>query len=309
MLAAANCSLYSSKEMLMKKNRMLTVPFLGFFFASLAVGSDLPWENQLPFKEATIHYDLKGSQQGSETLYIKDSGKQRAKHHRSSMTIMNITTKKETLELTDPDWVTSYDLVKHTGSKTTNPNKLYRAEYNKLSGAEKKNFEKNAQELGSSMLTQFGGSVQEKEATVAGYACDVATLGGMSTVYLLHGTDIVLRSETAFMGINNTLTATTVDTSTAIPAAAFMPPAGIFAPVNQEQETMMAETVSRVMTTLKRPDGIEAMKKMGPVAMPDNGRRTPALDNVLPGQEGTQQEMMREMQKGMEMLKQMMPQQ
>ena len=46
-------------------------------------GEDLPWEMKLPFKEATIHYELTGSEQGKETLYIKDYGKLRAKHHQS----------------------------------------------------------------------------------------------------------------------------------------------------------------------------------------------------------------------------------
>lgn len=293
----------------MNKNLMLSVPFLGFFFASFALGSDLPWEKQLPFQQATIQYDLKGNQQGRETLYIKDSGKLQAKHHRSSMTIMGMTTKKETIELTDPDWVRSYDLVEHTGYKTTNPNKLYRAEYNKLNEAEKKYFEKNAKELGSSMQAQFGGSVQEKGATVVGYVCDVVTVGGLSTVYLLHDSDIVLGSETSVMGINNTLAATVVDTSTAIPATAFMPPAGISAAIDQEQETILAETITRVVATLKRPDGVEAMKKMGPLSMPNNGMRVPAMENILPGKEGTQQDMIQEMHKGMDLLKQMMPQQ
>ena len=47
---------------------------LGVLTTTPALGADLPWEMKLPFKEATIHYALSGSQQGQETLYIKDAG-------------------------------------------------------------------------------------------------------------------------------------------------------------------------------------------------------------------------------------------
>ena len=64
----------------MRKQCLLVVSMILLFFCSLAWGEDLPWEMKLPFKEATIHYELTGSEQGKETLYIKEYGKLRAKH-------------------------------------------------------------------------------------------------------------------------------------------------------------------------------------------------------------------------------------
>ena len=128
----------------MRRTCMTVVLLTLSTFCSMAFGADLPWEMKLPFKEATIHYELKGSQQGSETLYVKEYGRLRAKHHKASSTIMGRTTASETLELIDPDWVTTYNLTQKTGEKFTNPNKLYLAEYSKFNSKEKMNFEKNA---------------------------------------------------------------------------------------------------------------------------------------------------------------------
>jgi hypothetical protein len=61
--------------MLMKKRRLLVVPLVLFCFVAVAFAGDLPWEMKLPFKQATIRYELKGSQQGTETLYVKEFGK------------------------------------------------------------------------------------------------------------------------------------------------------------------------------------------------------------------------------------------
>jgi len=292
----------------MRRTCMTAVLFTFLTFCSMAFGADLPWEMKLPFKEATIHYELKGSQQGSETLYVKEYGKLRAKHHKASSTIMGRTTASDTLELIDPDWVTTYNLTQKTGEKFTNPNKLYLAEYSKFNSEEKMNFEKNAKEYGASMMGNFGGSVKQSSAKILGYDCDVATMGGMSTVYIMHGSGIPLRSEVAVMGMANTVNATQVDTSSAVPGSAFTPPVGITATVNQEMETMMAGNIQRTMQTLKRPDGVEAMKKSNPMlpagVMPSSGD-----DENNPMDKEEQQQMMKNMQEAMKRMQQMKPRQ
>jgi len=270
-------------------------------FRSLALGADHPWEMRLPFQDATIHYELKGSEQGVETLYIRDYGKVRARHHKATATIMGMTQKTDTLELTDPDWVITYNLLEKNGEKVSNPQKLYRTEYSKLNSEEKKNFEKNSKELGTSMMVDFGSSVKQNSAKLLGFDCDVTTVGGMSTVYLLHGTDIPLKSEVAVMGMASTVTATKVDTSTAVPDAAFLPPAGIIAPINPEAETMMTDTIQHVMDTLKRPDGAKAMQQFGQNLMP-TGARQPGGEGGGVGDQAEQQQLIKDMEAAMKKL-------
>jgi len=290
----------------MKKRCILAVSVILSLLGSLAFGGDLPWEMRLPFKEATIHYELKGSGKGVETLYLGDYGKVRAKHHKASATIMGMKSKTETLELTDPDWVITYNLSEKTGEKITNPQKLYRNEYNKYNAEEKKIFEKNSKELGQSMVGNLGGSVKQSSAKILGYDCDVTTVGGMSTVYLLHGTDIPLKSEVAMMGMASTNIATTVDTSGAVPDSAFVPPVGIRVELNQETEAMMAETIQSIMDTLKRPDGAKVMQQSGQDMMPA-GAMQPGMGSAPPPDQAAQQQMMKDMEATMKKFNQQKP--
>ena len=290
----------------MKKCHLLVVSMLLLFFSSLAWGENLPWEMKLPFKEATIQYDLGGNQQGNETLYVKDYGKLRAKHHKATTAVMGTTNKTETLEITDPDWVYSYNLIEKKGEKITNPRKIYQAEYSKFNAEEKRNFEKNSKELGTGMMGKYGGSVKQNAEKILGYDCDVTTVGGMSTVYLLHGSDIPLRTDVSMMGMKSSITATKVDTSGSAPASAFAPPPGISAELNKEMETMMADTIKQSMDTLKRPDGAQKMLQSGP------GRGLGSMQKSMEAEgmsKEEQQEMMQQMEAAMKHMKKRMPQQ
>lgn len=293
----------------MKKRCLPAVPLVLFCLFAVAFAGDLPWEMKLPFKQATIRYELKGTQQGTETLYVKEFGKIRAKHHKSSAMIMGMTKKSDTVEITDPDWVTTYDLIEKTGEKMTNPTKLYLAEYNKFNSEEKRNFEKNSKELGTSMMGKFGGSIKQKSAQHLGYDCDVSTIDGMSTIYLLHGSDIPLRSEVSVMGMANSVNATAIDTSSTIQDAAFLPPAGITAALNQEAESMIARTIQQTMDTLKRPDGAKAMQQMGSPMMPMGPMDEQGLEDDGPMSKEEHAQMMKEMEAAMEKMKQMKPRQ
>jgi hypothetical protein len=280
------------------KKQCLLISTILLFFGSAAYAEDLPWEMKLPFKEATIHYELTGSEQGKETLDIKEYGKLRAKHHKGTATVMGMTNKKNTIEIIDPDWVYTFDLIENKGEKITNPRKIYTAEYNKLNAEEKKNFEKNSKELGTSMMGQFGGSVKQKGTKILGYDCDVTTVGGMSTVYLLHGTDIPLRSEVSVMGMKSSNAATKIDTSAAIADRAFAPPPGIAAPLNQEAENMMTGMIQQTIDTLKRPDGAKKMQQAGPMGMMGSGTMQKSMQQGMQTEGMSpeeQQEMMRQM--------------
>ena len=278
---------------------------------SLAWSDELPWEVKTPFMEATIHYELTGMEQGKETLYIKDSGARQAKHHDSTSTIMGTTKKTQTIQITDPDWIYSYDLIEKKGGKATNPNKIYRTEYAKFNAEEKKNFAKNAKELGASgVLSQAGGSVKQKAGKVLGYDCDIASVGGISTVYLLHGTGIPLKAEASVMGMNNNVTATSMDTSTPIPDSAFAPPAGITVQLDQQMESMMTEMIKNTMDTLKQPDGAKQMQQAGPMGMMGGVGMRKMMDKEMQAEgisQEEQQEMMRQMNEAMQQMQKRQP--
>lgn len=287
----------------MKKNCLALVALLLLTIHSLALADDLPWERKLPFKEAIISYDMSGSQQGKQTLYIKDYGRNQARHEKATTTVMGITTSIDKVEITDPDWVSSYDLLEKKGEKITNPTKIYKTEYSKLSSEEKRNFEKNSKELGTSLMGQFGGSVKKKGAQLLGYDCDITTVGGMTTVHVIHETSIPLRSEVSVMGMNSTVVATKVDTASAIPATAFAAPAGIPAPLNQQADSMMTETVRHMVNTLKKPDGAKQLQQAGPMGMLAPGMLEKEMEAEGISKE-EQQEMMEQMQKAMRQMQQ-----
>ncbi|ADW19476.1 hypothetical protein Despr_3350 [Desulfobulbus propionicus DSM 2032] len=288
------------------KRKLLILPLSLLVVHAPAWADDLPWEKKLPFKQATIHYELTGSEQGKDTLYIKEYGKIRAKYHTATTTIMGETTKADTIEITDPDWITTYDLIEQKGEKTTNPSKIYQAEYNKLSAEEKKNFERNATELGAGLATNFGGSVTQKSEKLMGYDCDVATVGGMSTVFLLHGSDIPLKSEVSMMGVKNLNLATKIDTDSAIPDRVFAPPAGIVAERNPEMENMMSGTIQHMVATLKKPDGAKEIQQAGPMGMMGTGGMEQMMRQGMENEgmsKEEQEEAMRQMQEAMQQLK------
>jgi len=297
----------SLQEISLKKRWIPVGVLVLLFLGSLALGADQPWEMRLPFKDATIHYELKGSEQGVETLYIRDYGKVRARHHKVTAIIMGMTQKNDTLELTDSDWITTYNLIEKNGEKVSNPQKLFRTEYSKFNSEEKKNFEENSKELGVSMMGNFGGAVKQNSAKLLGFDCDVTTVGGISTVYLLHGTDIPLKSEVAVMGMASTVAATKIDTSTAVPDAAFLPPAGITAQLNAESETIMADTIQNVMDTLKPPDGAKAMQSFGQNMMP-TGAVQPGMGGGGSADQAEQQQMIRDTEAAMNKMNQKKPQ-
>lgn len=268
------------------------------------LAAELPWQIKLPFKEATIQYELKGAEQGTETLYLKDHGKLRAKHHKATATVLGQSTISDTIELIDPDWVTIYNLADKTGSRLTNPSKLYMIEYAKLTGPEKANVEKNAMQMGAAMMGQLGGSVKPCSEKLLGHDCDVTSVAGISTTYLLRGSDIPLRSEVSILGMKNSVNATRIDTTSPVPASAFTPPAGLSVQMDRERESVMAQSVRQMMDTLKRPDGVEALKKQAGGLLPPG-----SAGEGLGLSKEEQAQMEQAMKASMEQLKQIMPQQ
>ena len=259
----------------------------------------------LPFKRATIHYTVSGNETGTETLFIKDKGKQRATHHDTSMSMMGMTTKTNTIEIVTPDWVTTYDLEERTGDKTTNPAKIFSAEYNKLTKEEKRNVEKNAEELGAALMS-MGGTSRPNAKKILGHSCDLTEVAGIAKVYTMHKTDIPLQTETSVMGMSTTISATSIDTSSAVPDSAFKGPQSIEVIHDQEAEAMMTSMIHSIMAKLKQPDGAKQLKT-APLSPYPTGMGAPSQqqgpNTNQQGNQSGQEEMMQEMEQGLKMLK------
>ncbi|QQG65058.1 hypothetical protein [Desulfobulbus oligotrophicus] len=295
----------------MNKQSLLIVMMLVLFAWSCAWSEELPWDVKTPFKEATIYYELSGTEVGKETLYIQEFGARQAKHRSTTATLMGISKDTQTIQITDQNWIYHYDIREKTGGKTTNPVKIYRSEYAKLNAEEKKNFEKNAKELGpGGMFAQVDSVIRYKDDKILGFDCDIASVAGISTVYLLHKTAIPLKAETSVMGIKNNVIATKVDTSTPVPDDAFSAPTGITAQLDQPMESMMQEMVKNTVDTLKRADGIELMRQSGPLGMMGEAPLQQMLGREMEGDgdQEEQQELMRQINEALQHVRKQQPQ-
>lgn len=261
----------------------------------LAVAGDAnPWERKLPFKEAVIHYVLSGMETGTETLYIRDHGRETATYRVGKVSMMGTTTAKESVKIETPDWVYEYDLVTRTGTKSVNPQKYMIEEYQRLSAAERKQVNENVKKIGMPMGEALGGKVEQKAAKILGYECDRVQIMG-TTVYSIHETGIPLKIEANMMGMNMRQEATAVDEKGVDPKY-FAPPQGIVAAADPQSDAMARSLAQQTIATLKSPDGARTMQEQGPVSP------------MMPADDGQQMspEEKQEMEQAMEMLKGMM---
>lgn len=215
------------------------------------------WDRKLPFESATIEYALSGVEKGTEVLYIRDYGRQTAKYHKTKTNMMGMSIANETIEITDPEWIYTFDMVKRKGTKAVNPNKYMAEEYDKLSRKEKAQVRKNSEELGFSMAGQMGGKVEPEAATLLGYSCDKMTIMG-ATVYTIHDSGIPLKTESNMMGVMIKSEATKMTKGEA-PKDKFKHPEGITPVIDQEADEMARAMAKQTMDTLKDPDAKEKM--------------------------------------------------
>ncbi len=251
--------------------------------ALVAAGDDNPWDRKLPFQNATIQYTLNGLEKGIETLYIRKYGDETAKFHKTTTTMMGMTMANETIEITDPDWIYTFNLIERTGTKAANPQKYMIEEYNKLSQEDKEQVLKNSEEFGVSM----GGKVEKNVVNILGFDCDMATAMG-TTIYSIHDTGISLKTESNIMGMTITIEATKIDVEPA-PQKLFDHPVDITPVQNPETDAISRSMARQTMNMLKDP---EAAKKAA-----DN----PTYQN--PNQQELTPEEQQQMEEAMEALK------
>lgn len=241
----------------------------------LAMAGENPWQKKLPFASATVHYNLSGTQEGTEDRYFRDYGRETATYRRSTTVMMGMKIVADTIEIQDADWLYSYDLREKTGTKTTNPQKFMAEEYNKLTSAEKKQVEKNAETMGTGFMKGMNGKIEQNVTKILGYSCDRTSVMG-STIYMIHGTPIPLKTEMDMAGMKMASLATSFEEGKA-DGRYFEKPAGIEAVHDQEEDKMARDMAVQMMAMLKDPDGAKKMSQQQ--AMPASGQGMGGQEN------------------------------
>ncbi|MFC1512972.1 hypothetical protein ACFL5J_00815 [Thermodesulfobacteriota bacterium] len=232
-----------------------------------------PFDHRLPFKTATISSTISGSENGTETLYVADYGRKRARLCETAGKILFVTTKTHTLEITDPDWQINIDLAEKTGTKAISMHKLLKQEYERLSAAEQKVVRANIAKMGANAGAGGQQQIEYKAAKHLGRACDVVTIAGMTT-YVLAGTDIVVKSDMETMGVKSHTVATSIDTKSGVGGDRFVVPAGIEVTHDPAMDEQNRQGARASINYLKDPQAAEKSRadyEEGTRAMEESG--------------------------------------
>ena len=275
----------------------ITTALLSLFFlftAHFTLAADTPWDQPLPFASATITYAISGTEQGKEIVYIKDHGKTMATYHTGTTTMLGTTLETNTVEIEDPDWVFSFDLKERTGTKSTNPVKVMKAEYAKLTKAEQDQVRKNAEKLGMTMMEGMSGKVEQNATKLFGFSCDRATFMGTS-VYSIHGTPIALKTESEMMGMKMSSVATALDQGP-VDDKMFAHPAGIEAVFDQATDAMTQTMAAQTITWMKDPEAANKAAQKQPAGSdqpnisPDDQELMKQVEQMMKGMNGQKTE-------------------
>ncbi len=279
------------------------VTLIVLLFTSIACAEN-PWRKKLPFKEATIHYSHTGSENGTETLYIKDYGNQRAVYKDTTTKILFAVTRENTITITDKDWVYLFDIIEKTGKKSINPVKCFTTEFNKLSPKEKTTVAQNAEKFGVTVTDTFQGQIQKNATKILGYDCDMVSLMG-TKIYSIHDTDITLKADVSMMGLKSSTLATGIETGK-VPDTVFSFPEGII-PVHQEEADRMVQQMAvNMIARLKDPNAAETFKieqPMQPQIQKPTSPQAPSPAQSSPNPVINEQEMQEAVQQGINALR------
>jgi hypothetical protein len=228
-------------------------------------GNELLWEKQLPFKEAIIRYVIKGMEEGKETLYVRNNGRERATYRETVSNMMGMKMANSTITIKDPDLIYTYDLEKQQGFKAVNPQKYMIEEYNKLSRGEQEKVRESAKKMGAAYTEGMGGTMQANALDVLGYSCDKVEIMGGSATYLIHDTDVTLKTEMNIMGMNLTMEAEKIENGQ-VDEKFFQHPAGIIAEVNEQSDEIAKNMATQAIAMLKDPESAKNVQMMAPKA-------------------------------------------
>ena len=237
----------------------IKVVFINILMVAGVLAEENPWDVRLPFKSATITYDVSGMQSGTEILYVDEYGKKKAIFRKTSGTVMFQTIETNTVEITTDEWLYKIDLNKKSGTKTVNPAKYFKEEYDKLTHKEQQTVNENAKKMGTSLIGGMQGSVEKNADTILGYKVDKTTMMG-STVYIIHDSSIVLKTESEMMGMSSKSVAVELKKK-AVPKNVFDLPKGVKITFDKDADAMMRTMVKSMIDKLKDPKAAEKMQE------------------------------------------------
>ena len=226
--------------------------------------NELLWEKTLPFQEATIHYRIKGMEEGKETLYVREKGKERAIYRETVSNMMGVEMVNSTVTIKNADFIYTYDLQKKQGFKAVNPQKYMIEAYNKLSFAEQEKVRESAKKMGAAYTEGMGGTMEANAVEMLGYSCDKVAIMDGSATYLIHNTDVALKTEMNVMGMSLTMTAETVDKGR-VSDKYFQHPEGITAEANGQSDEIAKNMAMQAIAMLQDPQSSDNAKMMAPM--------------------------------------------
>ena len=272
---------------------LMLLALLPAMMPSVVVAADeMLWEKTLPFKEATIVYLIKGMEEGKETLYIRKGGKERATRRETVSNMMGMKVANDVLTIRDADFIYTYDLTKGEGSKSVNPQKYMIEEYKKLSPAEQGKVRDSAKKMGAAFTEGMGGKISPNAIELLGYSCDKVEIMGGSVTYLIHDTDIALKTEMNIMGMSLTMLAERVDKGK-VDDKFFEHPPGVVAQVNPQSDEIAKNMAVQAIAMLVNPESAKKNLMLPPQAMGEG-----AMD-MSPEEREEMQQQMEEMLKGL----------
>ncbi len=160
--------------------------------STLIHADENPFESKLPFKEATIHYSITGSQKGTQTTYIRNFGKEKVIYKNSNSKIMHANKKNDTLIMIDEKWTYHINLSTKEATKEPSLNSLLIQKFNNLTKKEKKYI------------------LQKKGKNILGLLAQKESIAGV-TNYISKKGNLLLRSETGIMGYKVKTIASSID--------------------------------------------------------------------------------------------------
>lgn len=240
------------------------IVFFALLIGALSTGNSFaatnPWDIKLPFKSAIIHYDVKNPEQGVETLYIRDNGKNTAKVTKTKGKIMFIKISTDTLQITDPDWIVTVDMKKKSAMKITNPAKVMSQEYEKLSADEQATVRSNIEKIGKNFGMRMEAEIQKAGAKILGYTCDLVNVLGV-TIYNISETPIMLKTKGSILGIKMESEATKIEENVDIPDSMFRVPEGIEVDYDKKADDLNKEMAKTMIDFLKDPEAAEKTER------------------------------------------------
>lgn len=185
-----------------------------------------PYTTKLPFKEGIIHYSISGNTKGTQTMYVRNFGKERVLYKNSESKIMQKKASADTLIMIDEKWTYHINLSTKEATKEPSLNRLLQEQYALLNKEEQKYIQGK---IGKTFL---------------GFACRKESLDGRTSYFTKKG-NILLFSEAAIMGYKVKTVATKIE-NTPVKASLFELPKGLKI-VEKKADTLKAEKIIKAL--------------------------------------------------------------